>query len=57
MPLRLEPATFAQAIAVESCDIPVDMTLAQWRAQRVTEMRRSRRRRRMLGFLRARHAR
>ena len=57
MPFRLEPASFAHSIVIESCDIPADMTLAEWRAQRVTTMRRSRRRRRMLALLRARRSR
>jgi hypothetical protein len=44
-------------VLVDSCDIPVDMTLAQWRAQRVAMSRRVRRRRRVLALLRARRSR
>jgi hypothetical protein len=57
MPLRLEPALFANSIVIDSCDIPADMTLAQWRANRVAMTRRSRRRRRVLALLRARRSR
>jgi hypothetical protein len=34
MSTRLDPASFAMAVLVESSDIPPDMTLAEWRAQR-----------------------
>lgn len=53
MPLHLEPASFANSIVIESCDIPSHMTLAEWRANRVAMTRRSRRRRRLLALLRA----
>jgi hypothetical protein len=47
---RLDPASFAQAILVESADIPVHMTLAQWRVERRTAARMSRRRRRRIAW-------
>jgi hypothetical protein len=31
MSTRLDPATFAKAIILESADIPAHMTIAQWR--------------------------
>ena len=30
----LDPALFPNAILVEACDIPVDMTIGEWRRQR-----------------------
>jgi hypothetical protein len=30
----LDPALFANSILVEACDIPVDMTIGDWRKQR-----------------------
>jgi hypothetical protein len=30
----LDPALFPKAILVEACDIPVDMTIGEWRRQR-----------------------
>ena len=47
---RLDPALFAQAILVESADIPTDMTLAQWRRERRAAARMSRRRRRRIAW-------
>jgi hypothetical protein len=43
---RLDPASFAQAVLLDSADIPADMTLAQWRRERWAASRMSRRRRR-----------
>ena len=43
MYIRLEPSTFAKAIIVEAADIPVGMTIAQWREQRLVEQRERRR--------------
>ncbi len=34
MSTRLDPASFAMAVLVESSDIPPDMTLAEWRTHR-----------------------
>jgi hypothetical protein len=47
MSFRLDPATFARAVLLESSDIPPDMTLAQWRREKqtFTAMSRARRRR------------
>jgi hypothetical protein len=42
----LDPATFANALLVESADIPVEMTLAQWRRERSEAAQMTRRRRR-----------
>ena len=57
MPTRLDPASFAMAVLVESSDIPADMTLAQWRLERRTAALRSRRRRRrVIHILRRRRA-
>jgi hypothetical protein len=30
----LDPATFANSILVEACDIPADMTIGEWRRGR-----------------------
>jgi hypothetical protein len=30
----LDPALFPNAILVEACDIPVDMTIGEWRRRR-----------------------
>ena len=48
MSRKLDPATFAKAIIVESADIPADMTIAEWRRQRSAQRanRRSQRRNR-----------
>jgi hypothetical protein len=54
---RLDPATFAQAVLLESADIPADMTLAQWRLEKRATARISRRRRRFLRVWRRRPAR
>jgi hypothetical protein len=53
----LDPATFANALLVESADIPVEMTLAQWRRERwdAAQMTR-RRRRRVKRIMRTRRA-
>ena len=47
MTTRLDPATFAMAVMLESADIPPHMTLAQWRRekQRTAAVSRGRRRR------------
>jgi hypothetical protein len=38
-----DPALFPNALLVEACDIPVDMTIGEWRRQRrVTAARRRR---------------
>ena len=55
MPSPLDPATFAQAIILESADIPADMTIAQWRERRRLDQaprasRRTRRRSRSSGL-------
>jgi hypothetical protein len=50
MSTRLEPASFANAVLLESSDIPPDMTLAQWRREKqatAAAMSRTRRRRMM----------
>jgi hypothetical protein len=39
MSIRLEPASFAKAIMLESADIPAHMTIAQWREHKRTEQR------------------
>jgi hypothetical protein len=52
MSTRLDPAGFANAVLVESSDIPADMTLAQWRLERRSVALRSRRRRRVMRILR-----
>jgi hypothetical protein len=49
MPSKLDPASFARAIIVESADIPEHMTISEWRKARTTarkHRRRSPRRRR-----------
>ena len=48
MSFALDPATFANALIVESADIPVDMTLAQWRREKWAATHMSRRRRRLV---------
>jgi hypothetical protein len=49
----LDPHHFANAILDEACDIPVDMTIGEWRRQRRSfEAPRPRRR---LGFALRRH--
>jgi hypothetical protein len=40
----LDPALFPNALLVEACDIPVDMTIGEWRRQRRDTSARSRRR-------------
>jgi hypothetical protein len=57
MSATLDPATFANALIVESSDIPLDMTLAQWRRERraATQLTR-RRRRRVKRIMRTRRA-
>jgi hypothetical protein len=55
MSTRLDPATFAKAVLLESSDIPPDMTLAQWRREKQATVAMSRaRRRRVLRALRRR---
>ena len=44
MSSRLDPTSFAQSIIVESADIPVDMTIAEWRRQRNAQAPRTSRR-------------
>jgi hypothetical protein len=52
---RIDPATFAKALLIESSDIPADMTLAQWRLEKRAAVQLSRRRRRrVLHILRRR---
>ena len=43
MSIRLEPASFAKSIMVESSDIPEHMTIAQWRALKRADLRERRR--------------
>lgn len=43
MPSKLDPASFARSIIVESADIPEHMTIAEWRKARVTARKRRRR--------------
>jgi hypothetical protein len=58
MSTRLDPASFAKALLVESSDIPADMTLAQWRTERRSASQASRRgRRRVPRILRKRRSR
>jgi hypothetical protein len=57
MSTRLDPAGFANALLVESSDIPEHMTLAQWRLERRTLAQRARRRRRVVRVLRRRRSR
>jgi hypothetical protein len=57
MTARLDPATFAQAVMLESADIPPHMTLAQWRREKQLTVAATRgRRRRVLRKLRRRSA-
>jgi hypothetical protein len=57
MTARLDPATFAKAVMLESADIPPDMTLAQWRREKQLTVAATRgRRRRVLRKLRRRSA-
>jgi len=39
----LDPALFPNAVLVEACDIPVDMTIGEWRRQRTATPRPRRR--------------
>jgi hypothetical protein len=39
----LDPALFPNALLVEACDIPVDMTLGEWRRRRAATARPRRR--------------
>ena len=57
MSTRLDPASFAMAVLVESSDIPPDMTLAEWRAHRRATSPRVRRDRRLARMLRRRRTR
>jgi hypothetical protein len=52
MSIRLDPASFANAVLLESSDIPPHMTLAQWRLEKRSAEQRSRRRRRVVRVLR-----
>jgi hypothetical protein len=55
MRTQLDPAGFANALLVESSDIPPHMTLAQWRLEkRAAEQLKRRRRRRIIHVLRRR---
>lgn len=55
MSTRLDPAGFAQAMMLVSCDIPADMTLAEWRRENRAAVQMSRsRRRRVIRILRRR---
>ena len=57
MTARLDPATFAKAVMLESADIPPHMTLAQWRREKQLTVAATRgRRRRVLRKLRSRSA-
>jgi hypothetical protein len=57
MTARLDPATFAKAVMLESADIPPDMTLAEWRREKqLTRAMARGRRRRVLRKLRKRSA-
>jgi hypothetical protein len=40
----LDPALFPNALLVEACDIPVEMTIGEWRRQRRVASARPRRR-------------
>ena len=44
MSTRLDPALFPNALLVEACDIPVDITIGEWRRQRRHASSRPRRR-------------
>jgi hypothetical protein len=57
MSTRLDPASFAMAVLVESSDIPPDMTLAQWRTLRRAASPRPSRERRRARVLRRRRTR
>ena len=46
MPSKLDPASFARAIIIESADIPEHMTISEWRKARPTARKRRRLRRR-----------
>jgi hypothetical protein len=39
----LDPALFPNAVLVEACDIPVEMTIGEWRRQRPATRRPRRR--------------
>jgi hypothetical protein len=34
MPTHRDPAAFPNALLIESCDIPADLTIAEWRRLR-----------------------
>jgi hypothetical protein len=34
MPMHRDPAAFPNALLIESCDIPADLTIAEWRRMR-----------------------
>jgi hypothetical protein len=57
MSTRLDPASFANALLVESSDIPPHMTLAQWRLEKRAAAQRPPRRRRVVRALRRDRAR
>jgi hypothetical protein len=42
--MKLDPALFPNSLLVEACDIPVDMTIGEWRRQRRDTSARPRRR-------------
>ena len=52
MSSRLDPASFANSVLLESSDIPPHMTLAQWRLEKRSSAQRTRRRRRVSRILR-----
>jgi hypothetical protein len=55
MSTRLDPAGFAKAMLLVSSDIPADMTLSQWRREKIAAVQMSRpRRRRVIRILRRR---
>lgn len=56
MPTQLDPATFANAIIVESADIPEHMTISEWRRARAAARPTGRKRRRRIGRRRSRAA-
>jgi hypothetical protein len=44
MPTHRDPAAFPGALLIESCDIPADLTIAEWRRLRSADTRPPRRR-------------
>ena len=56
MSTHRDPAAFPNALLIEACDIPADMTIAEWRRQRRSAAARPATRRRLRFTLRARRA-